>query len=145
MTRSFPATGYRIRTRPLCAPGAIGMNDNLRFQSVALPLPSLGSGKREPVECGGPIHALRAPVFLLRHAGTVARRICDFCRRLKVPGNLSPFPFVHDANQSANGIFSWFVFPPILSRLPSLHAQTKAWRRQHDVQKNSASGASSYE
>lgn len=108
---SFPAcaTGYRIRTRPLCAPGAIGMNDNLRFhQCAALPLPSLGSGKREPVECGGPIHALRAPAVF----PTLRDMWSGF---LNLTGYLSRWSFrscVQDCSQAPHGFFRSFKFSP---------------------------------
>ena len=120
MTPSFAiySHGWSIRFRPLLAPQPIAMNDNLR--SVAA-LPSPGNGRREPVECGGPTHALRAPAFLLRHAGTIARRIFDFSRRLKVPGNLSLLPFVDHSREPSNGIFNALVIPPVLSSAPLLH------------------------
>ena len=50
-------------------------------------------------------------------------------------------PFVHDANQSANGIAYTFFLAPVPSSACFNHAQTKAWSRQHDVQRKPAPGA----
>lgn len=85
---------FRIRTRATVGPQNDSLNRTVSrasavFQSAAI-LPSMGSGRlREPVEHGGPSHVLRAPAFLLRNAGTIARRICKLRGGFKALRSLS--------------------------------------------------------
>lgn len=106
-----------------------------------------GSGNwREPVECGGPSHALRAPAaFPIQRRDMCRSGVCNLVGCTKAIRSLLSFlrALVHDANQSASRFFHGLVIPPVhaLSFVPIDHANKKAWRRQHETHGNSAFGA----
>lgn len=109
----------RWRAHSDITPGSQQARNPASHQSVAAILP-VGIGRlREPVECGGPSHALRAPAFLQQ--GT--RWISNFCRPKPTAGKC--FSFLRSRVQAckqARGIKSILVSPNYRKVLPLLVA-----------------------
>lgn len=108
--------------------------------AASLPLPRK---LREP-EHGGPSHVRLAPAFLQGDAGTCGLGSVILAGAKSTTGKcFSLRALVHDANQSASRVFQAFSLTPVqdLSFVPIAHADTRAWSRKHDEQRNSASGA----
>ena len=116
-------TGYRIRTFLLCPPGILGENDNL-FQSVAS---SSRDGRLLTASIEQTQPALLAVSIFLRYAGTIARRILNFSRRLKVPGNLSSVRSLLKHLQEPCSVQPILFTPDYQNILPSL----VAFEKQH--------------
>lgn len=72
---------------------------------------------------------LRTRILVALQQGS--RWILNFGRRLKVPGNLSLFPFVHCSPKPTNGVSNRFVFAPVLS-LSVLHVRNMQHRNVQD-------------
>jgi len=147
--------GYRIRlgeragdsnSLDILTGSAFPMNDNLPAPTIESGVNSSRAGNwGRTVERTISLVAPARPLFLSLCEGH-RRLICKFLGGVKALRSLL-LPFVHDANQSANGLVNRLFFAPVLSSA-CLHAHNKAWSSQHDAQRNSASrasGASSYE
>ena len=126
------------------ARAAIGLTRGLRtpsrasavFPSVAVP--KISDGKARGSEHILNPDAARLGPFIQRGSHWICKSGGASFRAHRSTPNL---PFVHDANQSANGIAYTFFLAPVLSSACFNHAQTKAWSRQHDVQRKPAPGA----
>lgn len=112
----------------------------MSIQSVAAPQTSAIAGLSS--QAG-------APARSLRHIGTVFASLRAFLLPPEkfaagpkgTPGKVFPISSrVNDANQPTRGIFDRFQFPPVPFSL-LLHAHTKAWSGEHDVQRIQAPGA----
>jgi hypothetical protein len=138
----FPVrTCVRLRWRAYgeINPGLNRTRNPASHQSARHLLPA-GGNLRTAIERTRTQISLAVRIFL-QCAGTIARRTVNFCRPISAAGKPTFLPFVHDANQPANGLVNRFSLSKILSSA-CLHANNKAWSRQHEAQRNSASRAS---
>jgi hypothetical protein len=114
------------------------------YQSAAITPSMVGGSWGRTVERGGPSQALRfVPVFS-SDAGQ-RRLICKLRGVIKALRSLLRFPLVPVSPKTTSGIFQRLFFAPVLSSVPVLHADNKAWSRTHEAQRNRASGAKRYE
>jgi len=106
MTQSFAiySHGWSIRFRPLLAPQPIAMNDNLRFQSVALS--SLGNGWRATIE-------QTQPALVARAISQGLRLICNLRGGFKALRSLSFRSRVKLCQEAARGIFNTLSLSPV--------------------------------
>jgi hypothetical protein len=104
----------------------------------------LAAGKLE--RCG-PVFALAIPAALFSkpYKGPCGLLICKLRGAFQALRSLLSFSLVPVSPKTTSGIFQRLFFAPVLSSVPVLHADNKAWSRTHEAQRNRASGAKRYE
>jgi hypothetical protein len=102
----------------------------------------LAAGK---LERGGPLFALAIPAALFSTRRDRRSRSLNLRGVIKALRSLLRFSLVPVSPKTTSGIFQRLFFAPVLSSVPVLHAENKAWSRTHEAQRNRASGAKRYE